>query len=118
MQRLTQWARLAFVLCGLGMAAAVSYAQATKGGEQHIDSRVDIYGGYGYFHPFNSGIAGFEYQSVYNPNATVGVSLVSSLKLATFPAPPSTNSTSPIARAKLAVSSSTPLKAGPSSDSP
>jgi hypothetical protein len=74
MQRLTQWARLAFVLCGLGMAAAVSYAQATKGGEQHIDSRVDIYGGYGYFHPFNSGIAGFEYQSVYNPNATVGVS--------------------------------------------
>jgi len=74
MQRLTQWASLLLVVVSLGAAAAVSSAQASKGGEQHIDSRVDIYGGYGYFHPFNSSVAGYEFQSVYNPNATVGVS--------------------------------------------
>jgi hypothetical protein len=74
MQRLTLWARLLFVVVSLGTAAAVSSAQATKGGEQHIDSRADIYGGYGYFHPFNSEVAGYQFQSVYNPNATIGVS--------------------------------------------
>jgi hypothetical protein len=73
MQRLTQWTRLVLVLLSLGSAAICS-AQATKEGEQHIDSRVDIYGGYGYFHPFNSGIDGYQFQSVYNPNATVSVS--------------------------------------------
>jgi hypothetical protein len=74
MQRLTQLTWLLLALLCLGTAAAVSSAQATKGGEQHIDSRVDIYGGYGYFHPFNSSVAGYEFQSVYNPNATVSVS--------------------------------------------
>jgi hypothetical protein len=74
MQRLTQWTRLVLVLFGLGTAAAISSAQAIKGGEEHIDSRVDIYGGYGYFHPYDSSIAGYQFQSVYNPNATVGVS--------------------------------------------
>ena len=74
MQRLTQWTRLALVLLSLGAAAATSSAQNVKGGEAHVDSRVDIYGGYGYFHPFNSGIGPYQFQSVYNPNATVGVS--------------------------------------------
>ena len=73
MQRLTQWARLILVLLSLGTAAFCS-AQATKAGEEHVDSRFDIYGGYGYFHPFNSGIDGFQFKSVYNPNATVSVS--------------------------------------------
>ena len=74
MQCLNRWARLALVLFTLGIAAAISPAQAIKGGEEHIDSRVDIYGGYGYFHPLNSGIDGYKFQSVYNPNATVSVS--------------------------------------------
>ncbi len=74
MQRLTQWTRLVLVLLSLCSAAFCS-AQATREGEQHIDSRVDIYGGYGYFHPFNSGIDGFQFQSVYNPNATASVSV-------------------------------------------
>ena len=74
MQRLTQWARLLLVILSLGTAAAGSSAQTTKGGEQHIDSRVDLYGGYGYFHPFNSSVAGYELQSVYNLNATVSAS--------------------------------------------
>jgi hypothetical protein len=73
MQRLTQWTRLVLVLLSLGTAAFCS-AQAVKAGDEHVDSRVDIYGGYGYFHPFNSGIDGFQYQSVYNPNATASVS--------------------------------------------
>jgi hypothetical protein len=74
MQRLTQWTRLILVLLSLGTAAFCS-AQAVKAGEEHVDSRVDIYGGYGYFHPLNSGIDGFQYQSVYNPNATASVSV-------------------------------------------
>ncbi len=73
MQRLTQWTRLVLLFLSLGAAAFCS-AQATKGGEEHIDSRVDIYGGYGYFHPFNSGVDGYQFQSVYNSNATVSVS--------------------------------------------
>ncbi len=73
-QRLSQWTRSLLVLLTLGAAAFCS-AQATKEGEQYIDSRVDIYGGYGYFHPDNSGIDGYQFQSVYNPNATIGFSI-------------------------------------------
>jgi hypothetical protein len=73
MPRLTQLTRLVLVLLSVGTAAFCS-AQATKGGTEYIDSRVDIYGGYGYFHPINSGIDGYQYQSVSNPNATVSVS--------------------------------------------
>lgn len=72
MSRLNHWTRLVLVLLSLGTAAFCS-AQATKGGEEHVDSRVDIYGGYGYFHPFNSGIDGYQYQSISNPNATVSI---------------------------------------------
>jgi hypothetical protein len=74
MPSLTQLTRLTLVLFSLGTATFCS-AQATKGGAQHIDSRVDIYAGYGYFHPFNSGINGYLYQPVYNPNATASVSV-------------------------------------------
>jgi hypothetical protein len=73
MPRLTQLTRLVLVLLSVGTAAFCA-AQATKGGSEHIDSRIDIYGGYGYFHPINSGIDGYQYQSVSNPNATVSVS--------------------------------------------
>ncbi len=74
MPRLTQMTRLVLALIGLGTAAFCP-AQATKSGTEHVDSRVDIYGGYGYFHPFNSGIDGYQYQSVFNPNATASVSV-------------------------------------------
>ena len=75
MPSLTQLTRLTLVLLTLGSATLCS-AQATKGGAQHIDSRVDIYAGYGYFHPFNSSnINGYEYHSVSNPNATASVSV-------------------------------------------
>lgn len=74
MPRLTQMTRLVLALIGLGTAAFCP-AQATKSGTEHVDSRVDVYGGYGYFHPFNSGINGYQYQSVFNPNATASVSV-------------------------------------------
>ena len=52
---------------------ALSHAQATKSASENPDSRVDIYAGYGYWHPINSGINGFQYQDVYNPNVTASV---------------------------------------------
>jgi hypothetical protein len=33
-------------------------AQGANSVNEHPDSRIDIYGGYGYFHPINSGIDG------------------------------------------------------------
>jgi hypothetical protein len=74
MPRLTQLTRLVLALIGLGTAVFCP-AQAAKGGTEHVDSRVDIYAGYGYFHPLNSGVNGYQYQSVYNPNATASVSV-------------------------------------------
>jgi hypothetical protein len=65
--------RLAAALLA-GSLALACHAQATKTATDHIDSRVDVYGGYGYLHPINSGIAGFQYQDVSNPNATASIS--------------------------------------------
>jgi hypothetical protein len=74
MPRLTRLTLLVLLLLTLGTAATCA-AQATKSGAQHVDSRVDIYGGYGYFHPLNSGINGYQYQSISNPNVTASVSV-------------------------------------------
>ena len=49
-------------------------AQANAGATEHPDSRTEVYAGYGYFHPVNSGINRFQYQDVSNPNATVSLS--------------------------------------------
>jgi hypothetical protein len=35
--------------------------------------RFEIYAGYGYIHPVNSDINNYQYQPVYNPNATVSI---------------------------------------------
>ena len=59
-------------ICALGAAVAAP-AQAIHSATEFPDSRVDIYGGYGYFHPISSGIAGHQFFDVYNPNATVSV---------------------------------------------
>lgn len=48
-------------------------AQATKSATEHPDSRVDIYGGYGYFHPINSGVGSKQYFDVDNLNGTISV---------------------------------------------
>lgn len=56
----------------LGMGAKLN-AQATKSATEHPDSRVDIYGGYGYFHPINSGVGAKQFFDVDNMNGTVSV---------------------------------------------
>jgi hypothetical protein len=66
--------RYAMILLSLA-ATASCVAQATKSASDHTDSRVDLYGGYGYWHPLNSGIDGYQYQDVTNPNATVGLTV-------------------------------------------
>jgi hypothetical protein len=49
-----------------------NYGQEVKSGETHIDSRVDLYAGYGYFYPVaGSAIDGTPYPDLYNPNANV-----------------------------------------------
>ena len=54
-------------------SANLGHAQGSASAEEHPDSRFDIYGGYGYFHPINSGVNGIQYSDVFNPNATVSV---------------------------------------------
>ena len=62
------------VLCaGLWLTQPAASGQAAGGGTEHPDSTTEIYGGYGYFHPVNSGVYGYQYQDVSNPNATVSV---------------------------------------------
>jgi hypothetical protein len=48
-------------------------AQASRSATEHPDSRVDIYGGYGYWHPINSGVGFKQYFDVSNANATISV---------------------------------------------
>jgi hypothetical protein len=63
---------LALTVSLFGVSANMN-AQASKSATEYPDSRVDIYGGYGYFHPINSGVGFKQYFDVTNPNATVSV---------------------------------------------
>ena len=63
---------LALTVSFFGVSANMN-AQASKSATEYPDSRVDIYGGYGYFHPINSGVGFKQYFDVTNPNATVSV---------------------------------------------
>lgn len=45
----------------LGVSTNMS-AQASRSATEHPDSRVDVYGGYGYFHPINSGVGSKRYR--------------------------------------------------------
>src|SRR5579872_5225656 len=65
-------AHLAVAASLLGASANMS-AQASKSATEYPDSRVDIYGGYGYFHPINSGVGLKQYFDVTNANATASV---------------------------------------------
>ncbi|HTV08682.1 MAG TPA: hypothetical protein VMD97_06545 [Candidatus Aquilonibacter sp.] len=56
----------------LGVSAKLN-AQATRSATEYPDSRVDIYGGYGYFHPINSGVGFKQYFDVDNLNTTISV---------------------------------------------
>lgn len=71
--RIIRVARSAFVsIAAITLSIACS-AQATPTGTEIPDSLIDIYGGYGYFHPINSGINHYQYTDLSRPNATVSV---------------------------------------------
>src|ERR1700744_3671019 len=61
------------VAASLLSAGANLSGQATQSASEYPDSRVDIYGGYGYFHPLNSGVGFKQYFDVDNLNTTVSV---------------------------------------------
>jgi hypothetical protein len=65
-------ARLIAAAGVLGIGS-ICLAQATKTASEHPDSLIDIYGGYAYFHPVNSGVDGKQFKDLFNPNATVSV---------------------------------------------
>lgn len=65
-------AHLAVAASLLGASANMG-AQASKSATEYPDSRVDVYGGYGYFHPINSGVGFKQYFDVDNANATISV---------------------------------------------
>jgi len=70
--------RLSRLLSGLTASVCLCGVFASclgqKTADEHPDSRFDIYGGYGFFHPINSGIDGKQYVDDYMPpNATASV---------------------------------------------
>ena len=65
-------ALLAVAASFVGASASI-HAQASKSATEYPDSRVDIYGGYGYFHPINSGVGFKQYFDVNNANGTISV---------------------------------------------
>lgn len=60
----------ALATLSLGITAS-ALAQAMKSSSENPDSKFEIYGGYGYWHPVDSGVGSKFYQPVSNPNATV-----------------------------------------------
>jgi len=68
--RVSQCFSALFLAACLLAAAMPCDAQSAAGANEHPDSRFDLYGGYGYFHPMNSGIDGKQYVDLYTPNAT------------------------------------------------
>jgi hypothetical protein len=69
--RLSTTMRIAAALCLA--VPMMSGAQALKSSSEYPDSKVDLYAGYGYLHPINSGVGGKQYMDVYNPNVTASV---------------------------------------------
>jgi len=65
-------ARSATLAC-LATAVTGLHAQNGRSSSEHPDSRLDIYGGYSYLHPVDSGVNGYQFHDIYNPNATASV---------------------------------------------
>lgn len=60
---------LTAITLGLSMATALLHAQAPKSASEYPDTRFELYGGYGYLHPFDSSVNGYSYTPTSNPNA-------------------------------------------------
>ena len=66
-----------FSLICLAIASAPTLrgvAQALGSGSEQPTSKLEIYAGYGFFHPVDSTISGYYYQDIKNPNVTASVS--------------------------------------------
>ena len=73
MPRLIRWTVVPLVLAGLSLTVRAT-AQDVTAGNNHTDSRVDLFGGYSYLRPVqNSNINGYVYPELYNPNADVSL---------------------------------------------
>jgi hypothetical protein len=68
--RLSLLARVVVVLSFSGLAVS-AYPQAMKTSTEYPDSRIDLYGGFGYLHPINSEVKDIPYQNISNLNATI-----------------------------------------------
>jgi hypothetical protein len=75
MPRLIRATAFAPLLLSLGLTLPAA-AQNVTSGTTHIDSRVDLFGGYSYLRPvLNSGIDGTPYPELYNPNADISLAV-------------------------------------------
>jgi hypothetical protein len=54
-------------------SVTMAMAQAVRSAGDYPDSKVDIYLGYGWYHPLNSGIDGKQFQDITTPNGTASV---------------------------------------------
>ncbi len=52
------------LLCLAGLQTSLGAQAKPTGSADYPASRVDIFGGYSYFHPYNTSIGGFEYQPI------------------------------------------------------
>ncbi len=66
---------VSFLLLCAAMLTGAARGQAKPSAVSHGLQGVEIYGGYGDFHPYNSTISGYKYPNVANSNATASVSL-------------------------------------------
>jgi hypothetical protein len=60
--------------CATLLASPVWGQARATGASPSDDSKLEIYGGYGFWNPGTNGIGGFNYAKLYNPNATVSAS--------------------------------------------
>jgi hypothetical protein len=75
MPRLIRWTPFALILLSIGLTAT-AVAQDVHSGTDHIDSRVDLFGGYSYLRPvLDSGTNGTPFPTLDNPNADVGLAV-------------------------------------------
>lgn len=61
------------IALSLTLAATALHAQAPKSASDYPDTRFEIYGGYGYLHPFDSEVNNIPFTSTSNPNAVVSL---------------------------------------------
>ena len=65
--------KASLLLAGTLLLPSCLHSQALRSATENPDSRVDIFAGYSYFHPINSGINRYQYQDISSPNVTASV---------------------------------------------